>query len=100
MFTIAIHDLRATGLHFHRNAPGFLQLAEPLIGEFWREVRVCESTVRPEVAADVGEVPPADRFEFRLAVDQRVNRFEPVGLRRFAPRTVPPRRGGFWSHAA
>src|SRR3954452_3673042 len=99
MFPFAMNGLRATGLPSHGNAPGFLQLAEPVIREFWREVRVCESTVRPEVAAHIGQVPPADRFEFRLALNQRVNCFEPVGLCLVAPRTVPAGCSCFWSHA-
>src|SRR5438105_14414343 len=56
--------------------------------------------MRPDVAADVGQVPPADGFELGLAVDERVDAFEPFGLARLTPRTVPAGGGCFWPHAA
>src|SRR4051794_7673806 len=58
-----------------------------------------QSAMWPEVAWHIGQVPPADGFELRLAVDERVNRFEPVGLRRLAPRAMPAGRGRFRPHA-
>src|SRR4051812_31271266 len=53
----------------------------------------------PEVAWNIGQVPPADGFELGLAVDERVNGFEPIGLGPLAPRAVPTGRSRFWPHA-
>src|SRR5205823_5523262 len=61
--------------------------------------RAEQSSEGPEVSRDFGEIPPADRLEFGLAVNQRVDAFDPVRLRRFAPLLVPARGFGARTHA-
>src|SRR5207249_4331529 len=47
----------------------------------------------------IAEVPPADRFEVRLGIRERINRLNPVGLHRFIPRPVPTGRRDVRPHA-
>src|SRR3954467_15759244 len=80
-------------------APALQQLDQSQVALLWPRVRVQQAAVGPEVALPVAEVPPADRSEVGLGIDQRVDRLGPVGLRRFAPRPVPAGGGGGGAHA-
>src|SRR2546430_16731481 len=52
-----------------------------------------QSAEGPEVAGAIGEVPPAHRLVGGLAVEQRVHRLGPVGLRGRGPcASVPDRK--------
>src|SRR5262245_47339871 len=82
-----------------RHAPRLLQFAKPFVRELGCQIRMEQSAMWPEVAANVCQIPPADGFVFGLAIDKRVNRFEPIGLCLFAPRPMPTWRRRLRPHA-
>ncbi len=81
------------------HTPCLLQFAQTMIGELGSQVRVQQTAMRPEVAVHVRQVPPSDRFKLGLAVHQRINGFDPFGLRCLTPRPVPTGGSRIRSHA-
>src|SRR4051812_26100366 len=80
-------------------APLLFEIQQPMETFFWSEIFMQQPAVRPEMAADICQIPITDRLEFRLAVAQRVNGFEPVSLHDFGPETMPSRHEAFGTHA-